>query len=47
MIDYNLFLTLWDKAVRLPRYDKQEWLKLGEQIIEANRMKSPNNGQAQ
>jgi hypothetical protein len=26
----KLFLTLWDKAVGSPTYDKHEWLRLEE-----------------
>lgn len=35
-IDHHLFLTLWDKAVNNPNYDKEQWRKLCNQILEAN-----------
>jgi hypothetical protein len=35
-IDHHLFLTLWDKAVNNPDYDKEQWRRLCNQILEAN-----------
>ena len=39
-IDHHLLTALWDKAVTSRDYDKQKWIDLSNQILEANRLLS-------
>jgi len=36
----ELFLTLWDKAVGTPDYNKDEWMRL-EQLLGINSIRPP------